>query len=106
MFKINTKNLAKNSAKMSLYSIFSIIAIIILCAAAWNMLDLAKNTYLKTNKSSGKTTPKEAQPLVKKSNINPFFRKLLIAFHLAKANLKNTRDKVELKENEIKAQNN
>ena len=68
---------------------------------AWNLLDLAKNTYLKTlngqDKEAHRKEPKQAD------RQNPFLRKLFVGFHLAKASLETTIDQATLKENEIKA---
>ena len=98
----NSKHASNISAKMSLYSIVSIIAIIIMCTAAWKMLDLAKTTHLSSIKSSGKATSKEhLQP--KENSQNPFLRKLLIGFYQMSANLQKSKDRTALKENEIRA---
>ena len=90
------------SGKMSLYSAFSIISVIIICAAAWNLLDLAKITYLNTLKGSGKEIPKQQVVRITQQQ-NPLLRKLLVAFYLAKAEYETTKVQAALKENENKA---
>ncbi len=92
------------SGKISLFSIFSIIAIIIMCTAAWKALDIAKDTYLKTIKNNQKTAPKKQSSKVNKTAMNPFLSKLFVGFHLAKANVENNKDIAAIKANESKAQ--
>ncbi|MCG2710908.1 MAG: hypothetical protein L6416_01030, partial [Candidatus Omnitrophica bacterium] len=65
-FKGQPKKSTTNiSGKMSLYSALSIITIIIICAAAWNLLDIAKNTYLKTIKGTHTAPPKQRTTITK-----------------------------------------
>ncbi|MFH1093367.1 MAG: hypothetical protein V1739_04325 [Candidatus Omnitrophota bacterium] len=88
---------------MSLYSVLSIITAIMICAAAWNLLDLAKNIYRKNFKGSGKKTFQEKTVVSEPYQQNFFLRKLFVGYYLAKATFENTKDQAALKENEMKA---
>lgn len=74
-FKTNYK---KNiSGRMSLYSVLSIITAIMICAAAWNLLDLAKNIYRKNFKGSGKKTFQEKTVVSEPYQQNFFYENFL-----------------------------
>ncbi len=103
MFYFNLKSKTDTSGKMSLYSALSIVTVIIICAAAWNLLNLAKTTYLNTLKGSGKKIPNHIETQPENIHQNRLLRKLFVGYHLAKAKLENINAQALLKENEIKA---
>ena len=103
MLNFNLKYKTNISGKMSLYSVLSIITVIIICTAVWKMFDLAKTTYMYTLKGTSKEMPKEKTAVKQDHGQNLFLRKLFVAFHLAAAALENTNDQARLKENELKA---
>ena len=63
------------SGKMSLYSTLSIITVIIICAAAWNLLDIAKTTYLNTIEGKAKKNSKIKNSSSKNLPAKPVFKK-------------------------------
>ena len=92
MINFNLNNKTNISGKVSMYCALSIIAVIVICTAAWNMLDIAKNTYLHTLKGSKKEMPKEKTAIKQNYGQNFFLRKLFIGFYKALATLENAKD--------------
>jgi hypothetical protein len=92
----------RKKGKSSLFSIFSIIAIFIICAAAWQFLSVAKSIYLKTIDSKSKQMPakKEHKPLYGQKNL---MTRLIAMYYLTQINFKDTKNKASIKENELKA---
>jgi len=109
---------------MSLFSIFSIIALILICVTAWKMLDLGLTTYKKiaigkhqsisnqTYKSSRPSSSgqlakpeKMAMPSSIKTQTNPILQKLAVGYYLFKAKMENSNNQQLIAENEKTAIN-
>jgi hypothetical protein len=116
-------------ARMSLYSALSIIALMLLCTAAWNMLDIAQKTYKKmlTGNKKKHFHKHFDQKKVKKSKIpeeseiiennkkslssekkiqtqtNPIYQKIMAGLYIAESKLKANNIRSSLQSNERNA---
>ncbi|MFH1063241.1 MAG: DUF2950 family protein [Candidatus Omnitrophota bacterium] len=117
-------DLANKYGRMSLFSIFSIIALILICITTWKMLDLGLDTYKKmaTSKHQSKyssKTPLKAMPvkanrklnqlpkpqkMSRESHIqaqtNPILQKLAVGYYILKAKLENANNQQLIAQNE------
>ena len=117
-------NISNKHAKMSLFTVFSIIALILFMIAAWIMLGLSLNTYKKMAKSKSQSKYKSKSPIkmapIKANNqlkqlpkpkkmtssghiqseTNPIIKKLAIGYYLLKAKMENANNQQSIAENE------
>lgn len=101
-------NTGKRGA-ISYFSILSIIALMLIIAAAWNLLDLARNIYLGNIKgnSETRTCPLTGRNKFEKNignlpdeKIDSIFRKLKIGFYLVTGRIEHTNNEENLRLNE------
>ncbi|MBU1044767.1 MAG: DUF2950 family protein [Candidatus Omnitrophica bacterium] len=109
----------KFGGRVSLFTVFSLIALVLFMMAAWAMLDLSLNTYKKMIKTKQQSNPKSIPnkytnsasgqlakpqkmtvPSPIKTQTNPIAQKLAVGYYLFKAKMENANNQQIIKENE------